>query len=58
MKVCMNPLYWLPLPLAATVVAMAVISWRNRERRPPDIYRSQQAYARFRAAMERRGGRR
>ena len=54
----MNPLFWLPLPLAATVVAVAVISWRHRVRRPADIYESLEAYARFRAAMERRGGRR
>ena len=52
----MNPLYWLPLPLAVTVVAVAVSSWRHRARRPADIYQSQEAYARFRAAMERRGG--
>ena len=54
----MNPLYWLPLPLAATVVAVAVISWRHRAKRPADIYQSLEAYARFRAAMERRGRRR
>ena len=50
----MNPLYWLPLPLAATVVSVAVISWRHRVRRPADIHESQESWARFRAAMERR----
>jgi hypothetical protein len=56
MKVSMNPLYWLPLPVAATVVAVVVISWRHRARRPADIYQSQESYARFRAALERRSG--
>lgn len=53
----MNPLYWLPLPFAATVVAVVVISWRTRARRPADIFAAQESYARFRDAMERRGGR-
>ena len=57
-KVCMNPLYWLPLPLAVTVVAMAVMSWQHRTRPPLDIYHSQEAFARFRAAMEGRSRRR
>jgi len=54
----MNPLYWLPLPLAVTVVAVAVISWRTRTKRPLDIYHSQEAFARFRTAMERKDRRR
>jgi hypothetical protein len=47
----MEILGWLLIPLAATVLALLWISWRNRDRKPVDAEQGMEDMARFRAAM-------
>ena len=47
----MSPLYWLIIPVAATLGAVARNAWRMRARPPVEAMESVQAYDRFREAI-------
>jgi hypothetical protein len=49
----MNPLLWLLIPAAATLLAIGVAAWVSRPKPPADVDEALENHARFRAAMER-----
>ena len=49
----MEILGWLLIPLAATLLGLAWLSWRSRDRKPADAEQGMEDMARFRQAMDR-----
>jgi hypothetical protein len=48
-----NAMVWWLIPLAATVLAVAWVSWVNRPRPPADPHETLRDHERFKQAMER-----
>ena len=49
----MQTLAWWLIPLSATVLAIAWVTWRNRPKRPADAHQTLAAHRKFTAALER-----
>lgn len=52
MSVQLSILAWLLVPLAVTVVALFVVGWRARPKRPADAHEGMAGLVRFREAMD------
>jgi hypothetical protein len=50
----MAALAWLTIPVAATLAAIAWVTWTGRPRRPADAHDSMARHERFRQAIDRR----
>lgn len=48
----MSALYWLMIPVGATLVAMLVATWVGRPRRSVEKYDQVEQFQKFREAME------
>ena len=47
----MTSLAWLAIPVVAVVLAVALVAWVGRTRRPADVAHTVRSYARFQAAL-------
>lgn len=48
----MSALYWLMIPVGATLIAMVVATWAGRSRRYVEKYDQVEQFRKFREAME------
>jgi hypothetical protein len=53
-----SALWWLAIPVVATLLAVGWVGWSSRDRPPADMHDTVAEYERFKAAIEGRPARR